>query len=394
MKTKQTITKTWWTSLLTLFLATLLAGQAHGQIYVVNQSAGTVGKYNLDGTTVNASLITGLSYPSAIAASGGNLFVGSGGFVGVYNASTGATINASLVPWFGVPADIAVSGENLFAAEDIQSFITESNATTGAFVNGFSIGGFFKKIAVSGENLFAVHDDVIIAEFNITTGALVNLIYLGDTVGGIAVSGGNVFVEDVIQGTIAEYDATTWATINASLVSGLTIYPWWDPTSGGIAVAGGKLFVADRITGTIGEYDATTGATINASLVSGLNGLVAIAVVEPYSAQVQQPIKPDGSSVFNVNRGVVPVKFTLTSNGVATCALPLATISLTRTAGTVLGSIDESTFLLSSDSGSNFRLDGCQYGYNLSTNSLGTGTYKVNISIDGIVVGSGSFSLK
>ena len=73
-------------------------------------------------------------------------------------------------------------------------------------------------------------------------------------------------------------------------------------------------------------------------------------VLPPYAAQVQQPIDADGSSVFNVSRGVVPVKFTLTYNGVATCQLAPATISLSRTAGTVVGAITEATYLQPSDS--------------------------------------------
>jgi len=100
--------------------------------------------------------------------------------------------------------------------------------------------------------------------------------------------------------------------------------------------------------------------------------------------------------VFNVRRGVVPVKFTLTLDGVATCQLPSATISLIRTAGGVLGSIDESTYLSSADNGSNFRIDttNCQYIYNLGVNLLGPGEYTVSILINGSVVGSGTFGLK
>jgi hypothetical protein len=115
-----------------------------------------------------------------------------------------------------------------------------------------------------------------------------------------------------------------------------------------------------------------------------------------YVAQVQQPINPNGSSIFNVKRGVVPIKFTLTLGGVTTCQLPPATISLIRTAGAVTGSIDESTYLLASDSGSNFRIDtsNCQYIYNLATSSLGAGKYVVSISIGGNVVGSGAFGLQ
>jgi hypothetical protein len=115
-----------------------------------------------------------------------------------------------------------------------------------------------------------------------------------------------------------------------------------------------------------------------------------------YGAQIQQPINGDGTSVFNAKRGVVPMTFTLTSDGVATCQLPPATISVFRTAGGVVGSIDESTYLLKSDSGSNFRIDitKCQYVYNLGASSLGPGTYQVNISIGGSVAGSATFALK
>jgi hypothetical protein len=69
--------------------------------------------------------------------------------------------------------------------------------------------------------------------------------------------------------------------------------------------------------------------------------------------------------------------------------LPPAKISIIRTAGTVVGSIDESTYLLKADKGSN-----CQYVDNLATSSLGAGTYKVNILIGGTVVGSATFGLK
>jgi hypothetical protein len=100
--------------------------------------------------------------------------------------------------------------------------------------------------------------------------------------------------------------------------------------------------------------------------------------------------------VFNVIRGVVPAKFTITLGGVPTCQLPPATISLVRAGGAAPGSIDESIYIQASDSGSNFRIDtsNCQYIYNLNAHSLGAGTYVVSISIGGNVVGSGTFGLK
>src|ERR1017187_1279308 len=74
--------------------------------------------------------------------------------------------------------------------------------------------------------------------------------------------GQDIFVANVASGTIGEY-TTSGATVNASLVSGLS-----NPS--GIAVSGSDLFVANQGSGTIGEY-TTTGATVNASLVSGLD---------------------------------------------------------------------------------------------------------------------------
>jgi len=109
---------------------------------------------------------------------------------------------------------------------------------------------------------------------------------------------------------------------------------------------------------------------------------------------VQPPIDADGSSVFTVKRGVVPVKFTLLDFGSPTCDLPPATIVVTRTAGDTLGEVNESVYVGASDSGSNFRIDGCQYIYNLNSGALGVGTYRVDIKINGQVVGSATFQLK
>src|SRR5204862_724339 len=124
-------------------------------------------------------------------------------------------------------------------------------------------------------------------------------------------------------------------------------------------------------------------------------GLAIQPTITPsYAGQVQQPINLDGSSVFSVRRGVVPVKFTLTQGGVATCTLPPATIALTRTSGGTTGAIDESVYVIPADNGSNFRIDSCQYVYNLGASALGAGTYRVDILINNQVVGSATFQLK
>src|SRR5205823_9415000 len=59
--------------------------------------------------------------------------------------------------------------------------------------------------------------------------------------------------------TIGEYDATTGAAINASLVSGLSL-----PQD--VVVSGGNLFVSNAAGGTPRQYSARTGTSITASL--------------------------------------------------------------------------------------------------------------------------------
>ncbi len=113
-----------------------------------------------------------------------------------------------------------------------------------------------------------------------------------------------------------------------------------------------------------------------------------------YKAFVQPPIKADGSSIFSSNRRIVPVKFALTQYDAPYCNLLPATISITRTAGATLGLVDESSYKMAADSGSTFRVDACEYVYNVAVSLLGFGTYRADISINGIMVGHAVFAMK
>lgn len=127
------------------------------------------------------------------------------------------------------------------------------------------------------------------------------------------------------------------------------------------------------------------------------NGLPRGCLLTPMTtttAHVEPPIAADGSSVFNARRGVIPVRFTIAVNGAPTCQLPEATIVVTRTAGGVIGAIDESVYDAAADMGSNFRISDCQYMYNLAASALGTGHYRVDILIAGQAVGHAEFSLR
>ncbi len=128
------------------------------------------------------------------------------------------------------------------------------------------------------------------------------------------------------------------------------------------------------------------GDTCFDSTINGTVGVLLNLGASPYKAFVQRPINSDGSSTFKANRGVIPVKFTLTENNAPTCTLPAATISVTRTVGGTPGLVDVAKF----------RVSDCQYIYNLPVNkaNLGAAVYSVDIKINGSVVGNAVFALK
>src|SRR5579862_1488116 len=98
-------------STIALLAALQIGGNLRAQIFVTNSGNNTIGEYNLDGSVVNASLVSsGLFAPEGVAVSGSDLFVTSfdGETLGEYTTS-GATVNASLVSFTSFPVGVAVS---------------------------------------------------------------------------------------------------------------------------------------------------------------------------------------------------------------------------------------------------------------------------------------------
>ena len=147
----------------------------------------------------------------------------------------------------------------------------------------------------------------------------------------------------------------------------------------------GCEMVADS-TGIVDINDA--GQIVADAICSGETHAVRLDPI--YHAFVQQPINADGSSVFKNKRGTIPVKFRLTQYNARTCNLLPATFAITRAAGGKLRSVDENKY----GRGASFKITGCQYHYNLAAKKLGAGVYRVDISIDGIMVGHAVFALK
>jgi hypothetical protein len=80
-----------------------------------------------------------------------------------------------------------------------------------------------------------------------------------------------------------------------------------------------------------------------------------------------------------------------------TCALPPATIQITKTSVSPSGAVNEPLTIQPGDDNSQFRTVDCKYMYNLATESLsGPGTYKVEALINGSspAAGAATFDLR
>jgi len=360
---------------------------APGDLFESDLNSGTINKFAPDGT--RSIFATGLNWPNGLAFdSAGNLYEGdqaSGSIIKFAPDGTRSTFATGLNNPTALACD---SGNNLFEA-DWQSGTIYKFAPNGAR-STFATGvGPYGLAFDSAGNLFATdYYGGIIYKFAPDGTRSTFATELNTPLCLAFDSAGNLFETDLYGGIINKFAPDGTRSIFAT---GLN-WPF------GLAFdSAGNLFETDYGSYNDGAINKFAPDGTRSTLATGLPhpaGLAIQPTITPsYAAQVQAPINSDGSSTFSVRRGVVPVKFNLTQGGVATCDLPPATIAVTRTAGGVIGEINESVYSGNADTGSNFRIGSCQYMYNLNSRALGVGTYRVDILIDSQVVGSAVFAL-
>jgi hypothetical protein len=346
----------------------------------------------------------------------GNSAGGSGGGIGIYalgfSSRVTLTINNSTLN--GNSASAAGGISNTADGHGGTTLAINNSTLSGNSASGY--GGGIVNVGVQASATLTINNSTLSGNSASAAGG----IYNADNNGGATLTIGNSILK---TGASGENIVTNFGTVisngynlsndnGGGFLTGMGDQINTDPMLGPLQDNGGPTFTHELLNGSpaidAGDpnfnpnsfnppmvYDQRgTGFNRVANGRIDIGAFEVQAVPSSYAGQVQQPINADGSSVFSVRRGVVPVKFTLTQGGVATCALPAATIAVTRTAGGTTGPIDESIYTGSADTGSNFRIDNCQYVYNLSATALGVGTYRVDILIDGQVVGSAVFQLK
>jgi hypothetical protein len=346
----------------------------------------------------------------------GNSAGGSGGGIGIYalgfSSRVTLTINNSTLN--GNSASAAGGISNTADGHGGTTLAINNSTLSGNSASGY--GGGIVNVGVQASATLTINNSTLSGNSASAAGG----IYNADNNGGATLTIGNSILK---TGASGENIVTNFGTVisngynlsndnGGGFLTGMGDQINTDPMLGPLQDNGGPTFTHELLNGSpaidAGDpnfnpnsfnppmvYDQRgTGFNRVANGRIDIGAFEVQAVPSSYAGQVQQPINADGSSVFSVRRGVVPVKFTFTQGGVATCALPAATIAVTRTAGGTTGPIDESIYTGSADTGSNFRIDNCQYVYNLSATALGVGTYRVDILIDGQVVGSAVFQLK
>ena len=280
---------------LVLVLWAMAARVVQGQIFVGSVSgfpqnfSGSIGEYNLDGSPINPALIGGAWNDIEIAGSTMYVLNSGGGFAGTISRFTtgGVPMPMGSAPPYYMLGSLAVSATNLYVAYPsdtgrVGRCTLDGESVDDSFITGMGSAAGAMALSPDQSTLFVTdHYSNTIGEYDAATGVAINAALIAglDLPTGIAISGSHLYVANAGAGTIGEYNLDG-TVVNSALVTGLS----GGYQLGHIAVLGNSLYVTDIGRGVVGEYDATTGATINAALISGLQGPTAIAVVpEPAS---------------------------------------------------------------------------------------------------------------
>lgn len=252
---------------------------AGGELFIIGGSGATIGEFNPDGSTVNASLITGLSGAAALAVAPPDLVVSYTTLnvgIGEYGLD-GSTVNAALIgayPALDSPEGLVGAGSNFYIADLNSDFSTvKEYSSSGSAVASPLVSNLDQayQLALSGNTLYVSYVSYAgnaIGSYNATTGAAINayLVTATPTVSSMVAAGGQIFTTNGIDGGVSAYNSDG-SVANANLIPSLA-----HENTTAITALGSNLFVAYESTGgiDIGEY-TTAGAPVNPTLISGLS---------------------------------------------------------------------------------------------------------------------------
>jgi hypothetical protein len=161
-----------------------------------------------------------------------------------------------------------------------------------------------------------------------------------------------------------------------------------------------------KVSGTIDDVAVENGVTLS-NLSAGSHTFAVQAIDRAGNPRIetkifkviynfggfQPPIKPDGSGVYNLGR-TLPVKFNLSDANGNVVTSATAYFQATSVDSGLVGTTPVILGTSNNDSGNYFRVSNDQYIYNLNTGILGTGTWKLTVSLDDGMTYSITISLR
>jgi hypothetical protein len=258
---------------------------AWSQIFVTRIDLNRIEAYNFDGTFISGLQLGGLNSPQGIAVTSSHIFVvnspnSTTGTIGKYNLD-GTVVNATLISGVSVKSeDIAVFGSSLYVGNGHKiseysldgTLINDSRVT---LANGHVLRG----ITVSSLGIFVVDQDTLggsglkIGAYNLDgTTNNASLITGLTSPRDVAISGARLFVSDDVLGRVSEYNAIDGSTVILNRIT--------SGVGGFLAVSETSLYFIGNVgnVGTIGEYKLD-GSFLNTTLISGVPGALGISVL-------------------------------------------------------------------------------------------------------------------
>jgi sugar lactone lactonase YvrE len=286
---------------LSLVSALAVAGRADS-LYAVSSSGGSIGTYStVTGAAINASLVTGLTTPEAIAFDPAlNFYVT--GFTGQYVAKyqqDGTLINSAYLTFgdFNQPSGVAVNGagEIFVVNNGLMPYEGGSECTVSKFqADGTLINAGFVPVPgspagalIDGSDLYVVRwADSAVGKYTSsgTSGTILDASFLTpgaeidtwrpfniarDSVGNYYVTGNAPFTDE----SMVSKFAPNGTLINARLIS----FPAFDQAYGLAIDSADNLYVGGYGATTVGKYRAD-GTVVNASFITGLPSVTSLAI--------------------------------------------------------------------------------------------------------------------
>jgi len=338
---------------------------------------------NVDGFTASHNSLDGFTGPGFDTTGSTNVSLNANYIVlppptVVPVAVSGSQTYGSASPSFSYmanpPAGVTVSGVLNCTTVDGGSSIVATLGAGAHTIDAASCSG----LSVSDANHYALSYTSETSDFSVRTA--------GQTVAFTTTAPANAVVGGSVYAPTAAATSNLPATITVDPAASTTCHI----NNGDVSFQNAGTCVLDANQAGNANFDA-------APQVQQSFAVTAAATAYTWSGFLQ-PINADSSSIFKLGR-TVPVKFQLVGNSAGMTNLQ-AKLYVGKVSSSTTGSVVEAISNAASDTGNTFRYDatGQQYVFNLSTQSLTAGTYKLQVYANGdnntgILLGAVNISL-